>query len=124
MEAFAAVGRHVHVQGEAVAVVLHGEAAVGGLRHGGERLVVGEFGEAGLVGGGQVEGLVAQGEFQSAEELGVGAIDQGLGHAARGPLDAGAELFQEGAAPVFTVIGGGGRGRRRLRYHGCGLAVG
>jgi hypothetical protein len=81
--------------------------------------------QAGLVGGGgQVVGLVAQGEFQLAEQLGVGAIDEGLRHPARGPLDVGAELLQEGVDPTFTVIGGGGRGRRRLRQHGCGPTVG
>ena len=75
-------------------------------------------------GGGQIVGLVAQGEFQLAEELGVGAIDQGLRHPACGPLDVGAQLIQEAADPSFTVIGGGGRGRKRLRQHGCGPAVG
>ena len=81
--------------------------------------------KAGLVGGGgQVVGLVAEGEFQLAEELGVGAIDQGLRHPVRGPLDVGAELIQEGADSSFAVVGDGRRGRRRLRQHGCGPAVG
>ena len=75
-------------------------------------------------GGGQGVGLVAEGEFQLAEELGLGAIDQGLRHPARGPLDVGAELFQEGTGPRFTVIGGGGRGKRALRRQGCVPAVG
>ena len=75
-------------------------------------------------GGGQVVGLIAEGQFQVAEELGVGAVDQGFGHAAHGLLDVGAEPIQEGADPRFTVIGGGGRRRRRLRQHGCGPAVG
>lgn len=59
--------------------------------------------------GGQVVGLVAEGEFQIAEESRLGAIDQGLRHPARGPLDVGAELIHEGQDPRFTVIGGGGR---------------
>ena len=75
-------------------------------------------------GGGQVVGLVAEGEFQLAEELPVGAIDQGLRHPAGGLLEVGAELLQEGADPRFAVIGGSRRGRRRLRQHGCGPAVG
>ncbi len=75
-------------------------------------------------GGGRVVGLVAQGEFQLAEALGVGAIDQGLRYAACGPLDLGAERIQEDADPTFTVIGAGGRGRKRLRQQGCGPAVG
>jgi hypothetical protein len=75
-------------------------------------------------GGGQVVGLVAQGEFQLAEQPRVGAIDQRLRHPTCDPLDEGAELLHEGADPTFTVIGGVERRRRGLRQHGCGPAVG
>lgn len=81
--------------------------------------------QAGLVGGrGQVPGVIAEGEFQRAEQLGVGGIDQGLGRLPRGSLQSGSELLGQGADPGFTVIRGRRRGRKGLRQHGRGPAVG
>jgi hypothetical protein len=60
--------------------------------------------------GGQLAGAVAQAEFDAAEQLRLGGIDEVLGHAAQGLLGGGPQLVDDGADAVFTVLGGRRRG--------------
>jgi hypothetical protein len=67
--------------------------------------------EAGLVGGGgQGMGLVAQAQFDRAEESPVGGIDEFLGHVAEGLLAGRPQLVHQGPDAYFTVFGGRRRG--------------
>jgi hypothetical protein len=58
-----------------------------------------------LVGADQVVGLVAESELQLFGELGVGAIDAELGHAAGGLFELGSPLFQESADALSRSSG-------------------
>jgi len=57
-------------------------------------------------GGGELVGVVAEAEFDVAEELPVGGIDEILGHLAQGRIGGGPQSLQEGADARFTVFGG------------------
>ena len=54
----------------------------------------------------QRAGVVAEAEFDVAEELSVGGIDERLGHLAEGLVGGGSQLVPEGAEARFTVCGG------------------
>jgi hypothetical protein len=57
-------------------------------------------------GGGEVVGVVAEAQFDAAEELSVGGIDEFLGHAAEGLLSGGPQLVDDGLDAGFAVLGG------------------
>ncbi len=59
-----------------------------------------------MSGGGELLGVIAEAEFDGAEQLAVGGIDEFLGHPAEGAVGRGAELFDEGADAGFAVLGG------------------
>jgi hypothetical protein len=54
----------------------------------------------------ELVGVVAEAEFDVAEELSVGGIDERLGHLAEGLVGGGSQLVHEGADARFTVFGG------------------
>jgi len=56
--------------------------------------------------GGEPVGVVAQAEFDAAEQLAVGGIDQLLGHVAQGLVGGRAELVHQGADARFTIFRG------------------
>jgi hypothetical protein len=60
-----------------------------------------------LVGGRrEAVGVVTQAEFEVAEELSVGGIDEFLGPAPQGRLGGGPQLVQEGLDTGLTIFGG------------------
>ncbi len=76
-----------------------------------------------MSGGGELMGMVAEAEFQGAEQLSVGGIDEFLGHGAEGGIGRRAELFHEGTDAAFTVFGGRRSSRGWGVQHDCHLAV-
>jgi hypothetical protein len=74
-------------------------------------------------GGGKLVGVVAEAEFDVAEELPVGGVDEGLGHLAAGRVGGGPQLVHQGTDAAFAVFGGRGRGWIVGVQHGCCLAV-
>jgi len=59
------------------------------------------------VGGGrELVGVIAEAEFDAAEQLSVRSIDKVLGHLAEGVLGGGPQLAHEGTDTGFTVIRG------------------
>jgi len=57
-------------------------------------------------GGGEVVGVVAEAEFDVAEELSVGRVHECLGHAAEGLVGGGPQLLHQGADAGFTAFRG------------------
>ena len=57
-------------------------------------------------GGGEVVGVVAEAEFDVAQELAVGGIDEGLGHLAQGLFGRRSQLVHQGADAAFAVFRG------------------
>lgn len=57
-------------------------------------------------GGGEVVGVVAEADFDIAEELAVGGINKFLGHVAQGLFGGGPQLVQQGVDAAFTVLRG------------------
>jgi hypothetical protein len=74
-------------------------------------------------GGGEGVSVVAEFVLQGAEELGVGDIDESLGHLPEGGLGGGAQLGQEFLEAGFAVFNALCCGRNRSVQHGCDLAV-
>jgi hypothetical protein len=56
--------------------------------------------------GGQVVHLIAQGQFDWAEDLVVGQVGEGVGHLGQGPLEQGSEALTQGLEAGFAVKGG------------------
>jgi hypothetical protein len=54
----------------------------------------------------ELVGVVAEAEFDVAEELPVGGIDEGLGHGAEGRVGGGPQLVHQGPDARFTVFRG------------------
>lgn len=73
--------------------------------------------------GSELVGLVAEGDFDVAEQLVIGDIDESLGHLSGGLFQAREDLLGEFLNASFAVI----RGLQRLRIvgvqHGCHLTV-
>jgi hypothetical protein len=65
--------------------------------------------------GGQTLGGIAQLVLDGAEELGVGFIDESLGHGAQGAFGRRSQLVDQSLDAGFTIIGGSDRGRSGLR---------
>lgn len=61
--------------------------------------------------GGELVGVVAELEFDGAEEFVIGLIDEFLGHAACGLFEEGQQLGGQGPDATFTIFAE--RGRRR-----------
>ena len=59
--------------------------------------------------GGELVGVVAELEFDGAEEFVIGLIDEFLGQAAGGLFEQGLELSGEGLHAGFTLFGERGR---------------
>jgi hypothetical protein len=56
--------------------------------------------------GGEAVGVVAEAEFDVAEELSVGGIDECLGHVAEGLVGGRPQLVHQGADAAFAVFRG------------------
>jgi hypothetical protein len=54
----------------------------------------------------ELVGVVAEADFDVAEELSVGGVDECLGHAAEGHVGGGPQLVHQGADAGFTVFRG------------------
>jgi hypothetical protein len=77
-----------------------------------------------LVGvGGEAMDLVAQGQFDGAEDLVVGQVGQSLGHLGQGPLKEGPEAIAEVAGAGFAVLCGRVRGAILWTGHACSPAL-
>ena len=73
--------------------------------------------------GGQVVGLVPQGQLDGAEELVVGQVGEGFGHLAQRLVEQGPEALAERLEAGFAVKSVSIRGRIGVTGHGCTLAV-